>query len=152
MWGRIGLGPSWTRRPPSVKRSCMQCRASHITGLHVPYTTLRGPKTLSLLVSFICALWWGIRLSRFRNLRPPSSRSPKGWAGRYLMVPLVGIEPTRAWAHMILSHACMPVPPQRQSQILAERREIIWAHARQLLSMGCHAKKNHIEPLASSSF
>lgn len=40
----------------------------------------------------------------------PSSIHP-ALSNRWV-VPLVGVEPTRPYGHLILSQACLPVPPQ----------------------------------------
>ena len=29
-------------------------------------------------------------------------------------VPLIGLEPIRHFSHMVLNHACLPIPPQRR--------------------------------------
>lgn len=47
-------------------------------------------------------------LHRARQARVPNHPALPGC----LVVPLVGVEPTRPCGHLILSQACLPVPPQ----------------------------------------
>ncbi len=39
---------------------------------------------------------------------------------KYTMVPEKGLEPPRPCEHMVLNHACLPIPPLRRCALVSE--------------------------------